>query len=146
MFQEICFKYGGNGWNYIESALLERYAICLRQLKQTDCLVKCYLHLVRFPKYLELETHHFYLEQLKSYCLNASVPITTVDSPLFHFHSGFFRDDLQPDAVTELVAHLQNTLPTVGGLCSSIRTLNSTPLLFILSDQKVLELFLKRRV
>jgi hypothetical protein len=112
LFAEICFSYGNSGWNHIDTVLIERYAICQRQLGRTNDLIRCYIHLVRFPHYLELESHQFYMNQLKDCCiLNSGEIFIATDSPLFEIVHMHLIDNLKENGSLVTKIHLRNGLP-----------------------------------
>ncbi|KAJ3305631.1 hypothetical protein HDV03_001276 [Kappamyces sp. JEL0829] len=111
-FGEICFLYGELGWNHIDTVLIERYAICQRQLKRSTNLIRCYLHLVRYPQHLELESHAFYLDQLKKYCVESPDPVTTTNCSLFEITNLQLTDRLGKDEPLSCSVHISNQMPT----------------------------------
>lgn len=113
IFAEICFKYAEDGWNHIDTVLIERYAICQRQLKQNFNLVSCYLHLVRFPLYLELESHSFYLEQLSLCSVHSVENVTVSNSSLFSLGNIAMCDGLGIGENLDAIVQIENHLPTV---------------------------------
>jgi tetratricopeptide (TPR) repeat protein len=112
-FSQICFRYSELGWNHIDAMLIERYAICQRQLKDNKDLIQCYLHLVRFPDYLELETYNFYFDQLKLCCMNAPSIHETINCSLFSLGSISIMDNLGPGESVGVSLQLHNTMAKV---------------------------------
>lgn len=112
IFSQICFQYGEKGWNQIDSVLIERYAICQRQLKKEEDLIQCYLHLVCFPEYLALEKHDFYLEQLKKCCFQSPSNFKTINCSVFSITNLAIIDQLGSGQRIISTVHLNNHMPT----------------------------------
>ena len=113
IFSEICFNYSKIGWNHIDTMLIERYAICQRQLKTNQDLIQCYLHLVRFPDFLELEAYSFYLEQLKICSMNASSVYESLNCSIFSIGSIVLIDDIGLDGFIFAEVQIFNSMAKV---------------------------------
>jgi hypothetical protein len=111
IFEELCFKYAENGWNHIDTVLIERYSICQRQLNRTNNLVRSFLHLVQFPDYLILESVHYYLEQLKESAKEEDTPYLVKNSCLLKLISLTVVDELALDMPVKAELVICSTFP-----------------------------------
>ncbi|KAI8893289.1 hypothetical protein BC833DRAFT_625023 [Globomyces pollinis-pini] len=94
IFKQICFQYSRSGWNQIDSMLIERYAICQRQLHIDENLLESYLHLIIHPSDLTLESPLFYMDQLVLVAYRYFEPFVQFNSSLLSVRNVSVKDEL----------------------------------------------------